>query len=273
MKKLIVIAGLFLVSIFSAHAQGECDTLKLKIIQTNYGLAAAEVFNTIGDLDNAVINIDTLFFFHPEIFLVNISDETFKSNETYRVEIFYSAHADTGLLMWNDIGISFNIGMALLSNDTVKIGFAEDIDLLKIIDELKEVRGIDFEEISYWRMVAGIGATSKDGVYSNSVFYAGADTSVFYVVKGDVGIQEMEKETNLISVYPNPARSQFTVTNTENASLQLYNMLGQEVLRTYSKEANTLVNVDFVPQGMYVLKIVKNGISSTHKIAINNSKY
>jgi hypothetical protein len=69
-------------------------------------------------------------------------------------------------------------------------------------------------------------------------------------------------------VYPNPAQTQFTVTNTENASLQLYNIVGQEVLRTYSKEENTVVNVDFLPQGMYMLKVVKDRGSSVHKIQV-----
>jgi hypothetical protein len=71
-------------------------------------------------------------------------------------------------------------------------------------------------------------------------------------------------------VFPNPAQTQFTVTNTENANLQLYNIVGQEVLRTYGKEENTVVNVDFLPQGMYVLKVLKGGVFSTHKIMINN---
>ena len=46
-------------------------------------------------------------------------------------------------------------------------------------------------------------------------------------------------ETKLIAylsqIFPNPARSQFTVNNTDNADLYLYNIVGQEVLRTYSK--------------------------------------
>jgi hypothetical protein len=69
-------------------------------------------------------------------------------------------------------------------------------------------------------------------------------------------------------VYPNPTRGKFTITNTENTEIQVYNMLGQVVSRIYSKEENTVVNIDFLPQGMYVLKVVKDKTSSVHKIQV-----
>jgi hypothetical protein len=50
-------------------------------------------------------------------------------------------------------------------------------------------------------------------------------------------------------------------------------MVGQEVFRIYSSEENTVVNVDFLPQGMYVLKVLKGGVFSTHKIVIDNKKH
>jgi len=83
-----------------------------------------------------------------------------------------------------------------------------------------------------------------------------------------LSIQEIIQNSG-IKIFPNPAQSQFTVTNTENASLYLYNILGQEVLRTDSKEENIVINVNSLPQGVYVLKVVKNGISSKYKIIKN----
>jgi hypothetical protein len=127
----------------------------------------------------------------------------------------------------------------------------------------------DFEEISYWQMIIGVYYTVKDGRYSDSVLYAGADTSIFYVVKTPVGIVGTERTPSLPQIFPNPACSQFTVTNTENASLYLYNVVGQAVLQTYSTEENTVINVNTLPQGLYVLKVVKNGEVSTHKVVVS----
>jgi len=81
------------------------------------------------------------------------------------------------------------------------------------------------------------------------------------------GIQAYHKE--VISVFPNPARSQFTVTHTENASLQLYNMVGQEILHTQSIDENTIINVSTLPQGLYMLKVVKDGAVSMYKIVVS----
>ena len=69
-------------------------------------------------------------------------------------------------------------------------------------------------------------------------------------------------------VFPNPAKTHFIVTNTENASLRLYNMVGQEVLRAYGKEENTVIDVNSLPQGVYVLKVMKDNNPSVHKIQI-----
>jgi hypothetical protein len=268
MKRIVVIAGLFLAFIFGIHAQ-EYDTLKLKTIKTVYGFVEEKVFYTVGYLDGAVININTLPLFYPGIVLVNVSNDTFPSDETYGVELFYEVCADTGVIAGiYDLGPFFGHN-PFLPNDTMRVALGLGIDLLRLIDHAGELEGFDFEDISYWRMFIGIGYTVKDGRYSKKVYYAGSDTSIFYVVNTPVNIQEKEKEVSLISVFPNPARSQFTVTNVENASLQLYNMAGQEVLRTYSKEENTVVNVDLLPQGIYVLKVLKGGIFSTYKVVVD----
>jgi len=69
-------------------------------------------------------------------------------------------------------------------------------------------------------------------------------------------------------IYPNPAQSQFTVTNTENAEIQLFNILGQKVFQTFGTQENTVVNTASLPQGLYVLKVVKDNVSTVHKVQI-----
>ena len=82
-----------------------------------------------------------------------------------------------------------------------------------------------------------------------------------------VGVQNFQNVKR--TVFPNPARSQFTVTNTKNASLQLYNMVGQEILHTQSTEENTIINVSTLPQGLYMLKVVKDGAVKIYKVVIS----
>ena len=72
-----------------------------------------------------------------------------------------------------------------------------------------------------------------------------------------------------LQIFPNPAQTHFTITNTENADIYLYNIVGQEVLHIYGTEENTVINVNSLTQGVYLLKVVKEGNVSAHKVIKN----
>ena len=266
MKRGIIIVSLFVAGIFVSHAQEYCDTLKLKVTKTYYADFDGSNYNTIGALNNAKINIDTLSDFYIRIEIVNISNDTFSANDEFVVLSFMYIYADTGFLGGSIKTIQYYFVEDFFPNDskTVLVGL---IDLQGLVNSAKETFGVDLEQINYWKTIIGIDRTSKEGYYSDSAFIASADTSIFYVVKTPVGIQEKENHA-IVSVFPNPAQTQFTVTNTENATIQLFNMLGQEILQVNSTEENTVINVDFLPQGIYVLKVLKDNNPSVHKIQI-----
>ncbi|MCL2132329.1 MAG: T9SS type A sorting domain-containing protein [Lentimicrobiaceae bacterium] len=247
--------------ILSANAQ---DTLKLKTINTYYGDVVGGSYYRIGELDGAVLNADTLSYFAPEIFVVNISNDTFSADAMCEFTMYFSLYADTGLL-WEDYSISplFPVG-DFSPNDTTSFGLL--FRFSNLINSI-EGDGIAFEQISYWKIITGISYTSEDGIYSDSLFYAGADTATFRVVRGNVGIAETLRTMSLPQIFPNPAQSQFTVTNTENTDIQLFNTLGQEVFRTHSTEESTVVSVNSLPQGVYMLKVLReDGSFSVHKV-------
>lgn len=70
------------------------------------------------------------------------------------------------------------------------------------------------------------------------------------------------------TVFPNPARSHFTVTNTENANIQLYNMQGQKIKQLIGKEENTTIQTNNLSAGMYVLKVEKENAVVTKKVQV-----
>jgi len=142
-------------------------------------------------------------------------------------------------------------------------------------------------DISKAYFAAGIGVNRTSfGLYTNpSAFYTQGgimdNFSITNITKAGDSIQftiSLASETNSIpnslpedgKIFPNPAQSQFTVTNTENTNLYLYNMVGQEILQMYSKEKNTVIHVDFLPQGVYMLKVTKDGISSMYRVVISD---
>ena len=74
---------------------------------------------------------------------------------------------------------------------------------------------------------------------------------------------------NKLTVYPNPATNHFTVNtgNDEKASIQLFNIVGQQV---YSETftGSTTVSVANLHSGVYMLKVNQNGKVNTTKVVV-----
>jgi hypothetical protein len=134
---------------------------------------------------------------------------------------------------------------------------------------------LELTEDSLKKTVFGCKATSDGGVL---VFGSSRNTFTqspakgfllkYHPQKNDLTVKEFSLEISSIKVYPNPAQTQFTVTNAQNAVLRLYNTLGQEVLQTHSKEENVIINISNLPQGLYVLKVEKENAVLTRKVQI-----
>ena len=128
-----------------------------------------------------------------------------------------------------------------------------------------------FRHISFCKALSNGGVLiggSEDGDLFGSI--SRKNYLLYFHPTKNVGIVETRHAASLPQIFPNPARSQFTATNVEKANLYLYNIVGQEVLQIYSKEDNIIVNIGSLPQGVYVLKVVKEGSISVHKIIISD---
>jgi len=108
-------------------------------------------------------------------------------------------------------------------------------------------------------------ALSNGGVLIYGYTEAGSYLLLYHPTK-NLSVQETVVAKR--EIYPNPVQSQFTVTNTENADIQLFNILGQKVFQTFGTQENTVVNTASLPQGLYVLKVVKDNVSTVHKVQI-----
>jgi len=269
MKKVIIIFSLCIASIFTVSAQ-DCDTLKWKISNTIYSKSNSPTsLQKLGTLQDAVINMDTLSRFFPGYDITNISSDTFFVGETFSVLTYCQVYTDTGLFDFHFyFFIAYDFSRQMPPNTSASVNVVGYFDFVDMINAL-QVEGLNFEQITHWQVVNMLGHTSKDGYYSNNVIYLGADTATFHVVKTPPP-SILESTQTEISVFPNPAQSQFTVTNTENANLTLYNVLGQQVKQVIGEGENTIIHTEGLPQGIYLLKVEKEGAVLTKKIQIND---
>jgi hypothetical protein len=114
----------------------------------------------------------------------------------------------------------------------------------------------------------------NDGNVLSEILYGISDTSdvgyafekYYYTYNSPSNVLEYNLKS--IFIFPNPAQSQFTITNTENTTIQLYNILGQKVKQVTSTEANTIIQTENLSAGMYVLKVEKENAVIMKKIQI-----
>lgn len=266
MKKIILFMA-FTVLILSVTAQ---DSLKWKTIKTYYGDIKEDSYVRIGELDGAVINTDTLSELIPELFISNVSHDTFPSGVGFEYIIDFYLYADTGLLLMDhNVSSTFFLTSNFYPNDTISLisisnGFTA-FPFSLIINYIEGL-GIDFKQISYWKIITGINYTSKDGYYSEKVFYEGADTCVFHIKKGNVGIQEIAQDNNGLTVYPNPTNGVLQIMNSalQNECIEIYDMAGR-IVKTVNSPISNTINVSDIQNGMYFIAVYSNGERAIRK--------
>ena len=73
---------------------------------------------------------------------------------------------------------------------------------------------------------------------------------------------------NEISMYPNPTTGIVNFENVENATIEVYNMMGQIIANTNSANSNASIDLSNAANGNYIVRIVKDGAVSTSKLNI-----
>ncbi len=73
---------------------------------------------------------------------------------------------------------------------------------------------------------------------------------------------------NEIEMYPNPTTGIVNFNNVENATIEVYNMMGQVVANANSNSVNTTIDLSNLANGNYVVRIVKDGEVATSKLNI-----
>ena len=82
-----------------------------------------------------------------------------------------------------------------------------------------------------------------------------------------VGVNNQEAKTG-VSIYPNPANTEIHVDNADGATIEVYNLMGQNVMTVENANKFNTVNVESLAAGTYIVKVVNNNDVKTQKINI-----
>jgi len=108
--------------------------------------------------------------------------------------------------------------------------------------------------------------SNSDVIYSSPGSYgAGAETS--FISDGVLGVNSNALEE--VSIYPNPTNSILNIKNAENASIEVYDVLGKLILSKTNIAFNEQVNVSKLQTGTYFIKLSKENQVSTERFIVS----
>ncbi|MGI9593007.1 MAG: T9SS type A sorting domain-containing protein [Patiriisocius sp.] len=116
---------------------------------------------------------------------------------------------------------------------------------------------------------SGDGVSLEDG--NGLVIYPlnddiGSGFSIQFNSDGVLGLEDNNLE--MVTLYPNPSSDVLTISNIENATIEIYNLLGQVMtIKTNSSNQET-IDVSGYAAGVYMAKISSAGITSTKKFVV-----
>ena len=111
--------------------------------------------------------------------------------------------------------------------------------------------------------------SQEDTYYSvNSVYIRGNEQCESEYLDVMVGITDVEENTADILLYPNPTDGQLHVEGQGTMTVSVYNMLGQEVLRTVA-EGQTVVDLGSNGSGVYMVRIETANQVVIRKVTVN----
>ncbi|MCK9320769.1 MAG: T9SS type A sorting domain-containing protein, partial [Bacteroidales bacterium] len=100
--------------------------------------------------------------------------------------------------------------------------------------------------------------------------YRSAPNLDIYDYSTCIGLEDIVKENIDFIVYPNPAKDNITITTKqlEGGILSLYDIMGKEILRRRINNDETILDINSLKAGIYILKVLdkENSIVGNKKI-------
>ncbi len=104
-----------------------------------------------------------------------------------------------------------------------------------------------------------------DNVAWSTTNWTDKDSIASFSEDCSIGVSNEVQITNL-SVYPNPTTGKINITNAENSSVYIYNIM-DELVKTVSQFTES-INISNLPNGNYIVKLIKDSAILYEKIIL-----
>ncbi|WP_321426105.1 T9SS type A sorting domain-containing protein [uncultured Bacteroides sp.] len=170
-----------------------------------------------------------------------IQDLVSKWNVTTNLWVFYSKDVSTYNLSYNFSDLIFPSGFSMAA--------------ISFLNSTTDASNMPVEDIEYLR----------DN--TNSVWNNNTKTNYYFSVNTGTGINELKAdEQNKLIVYPNPVSDGFRLNTSEkNVRISIYDLSGS-LLLTKQISGDEYIDINTLPQGMYMVRATTEKGSVTKKI-------
>ncbi len=192
----------------------------------------------------------------------NNASETFEEAVAGTGTVYMELHTDNwgNECRWNvrdGSGAVIYIGGPYGNNQTINVTFSLPADCYSftILDTQGDGGG-------------AITLTDSDGtvIYATNGNYGAGETTQFSS-NGILGVTQSQLDN--ISLYPNPASTVLNLKNAENATIQVYDILGKMILSQENISMDEQINVANLQTGTYFMKISKDNLVTTKRFLIS----
>ena len=248
------------------YSQNTCDTLKWQCTGM-YFCENATVVDTLPQMQiDPSIYPDLQF----KCVYKNMSNQTYYVGEELTVPIYVNISLkDVGFIGYVKIPMK-----VVLDKDIIPMGTVTSISDKSnikqfIFDPIEEQYGDNwYNLIDFCRVKAYVDGTTTDGRFSDSIYYTYAySTDITFKSPDNIASHCIEKN---IACFPNPASFVLTIESKDLIieNICFYDILGKK-LKCIQVEANkTVIDIDDLPIGMYIIIITTAEGMLTRKIQV-----
>ncbi len=191
-----------------------------------------------------------------------------KEGNTFRIPVSFESTEATNAL---DFAVRFNENNVSFSElNNVAVGMEANA-FMNETDRTFRFTGFDVANFTVGSTVAELVLQSNNETISEKDIIA--DLALINGKPVDVKFEKSSEAIQSVlnvSIFPNPSNGAFSVQATENATVDVYDMNGKQIIASQVISSNGKVNIDLnnVEAGVYLVRVQNEAFSTTKRIVI-----